>query len=67
MVDRLDGQTYCDWCHGSLTPGSIEKSERLGLDGEYSWACEPRLDSEAYRLPPDGWDGELVHWPFGGS
>jgi hypothetical protein len=59
MEDSRDGQTCCDWCHGPLTPGSIEQSEHLGLDGEYSWACESGLDSEGYRHPPDGWGGSL--------
>ena len=67
MEDRRDGQTYCDWCHDSLTLGSIERSEHLGLDGEYSWACDSCLNSEAYRLPPDDWGGESSQWPFGGS
>lgn len=63
VEDRRDGQTYCDWCYRPLTSRSIEGSERLGLNAQYSWACESCLAGMAYRLPPDGWTGTIDQWP----
>ena len=63
--DRRAGQDYCDWCYGPLTVGSIEESGRIGLDAEYSWACESCVAAQAYRLPPDGWEGDRAEWRFG--
>ena len=64
LVDKRRGtQSYCDWCYGSLSAVSLEESARLGLGGEYSWACEGCLTSKAYRQAPEGWDDEEP-WPF---
>jgi hypothetical protein len=64
--DKRAGQSYCDWCYGSLSPVSIEESARLGLGDEYSWACEGCLARKAYVRAPEGWDADEP-WPFGGS
>jgi hypothetical protein len=65
--DSRVGQGYCDWCYRPLTVSSIEESERIGLDAERSWACESCLAAHAYRLPPDGWEGDRdrAGWRFG--
>jgi hypothetical protein len=64
VVDRRNGQSYCDWCYGQLTTDSIHESEKLGLDAEYSWCCEACLASRAYQLPPEGWEGTRSEWPY---
>jgi hypothetical protein len=64
ILDRRSGQTYCDWCMGPLTPSSIAESERLGLDDEFSWACDTCLAKGAHRRPPDGWEPPETEWPF---
>lgn len=57
-------QPYCDWCYSPMTESARERSEGLGLDREYSWACDRCLLSKRYTEPPDGWDGPHDEWPF---
>ena len=63
-LDRRGGQTYCDWCMGSLSASSIAESERLALDNEFTWACDSCLAEGAHCRPPDGWEPDLSEWPF---
>jgi hypothetical protein len=56
-------QTYCDRCYGPITDADRDRSRRLGLDGELSWACCACIDAGRTARPPDGWHGRPEEWP----
>lgn len=57
-------QPYCDWCYGPMTESARQRSEALGLDRQFAWACEACLAGHRYREPPDDWGGRDDDWPF---
>jgi hypothetical protein len=62
-VTRGD-QSYCDWCLGELSPGSVRASEAVGLQVEFAWACGACLSAKAYLRPPAEWDRAPTEWPW---
>ena len=68
MSDSVDvtrgDQSYCDWCLGELSPGSIRESEHLGLHAEFAWSCGTCLQNGKYRTPPKEWDRPQKAWPW---
>lgn len=68
MSDPVDvtrgDQSYCDWCLAELSNSSIRASEELGLHREFAWACDTCVRRQAFREPPQGWDGPASAWPW---
>jgi hypothetical protein len=57
-------QPYCDWCFGPITDSDRRASDEVGLDREFSWACDACLAAHRFSRPPDGWHGPDDEWPF---
>ena len=54
----------CDWCCAPMTESAWQGSVSLGLDREFSWACDSCLALHRYHQPPTWWTVSDDEWPF---